>query len=223
LIVVADGMGGAAAGERASALAVGSIEAFVLNTFKWFLHPGGDDEEELVSELRQSLERADRTVVERALSNPAFYGMGTTLTMAYSVATDLFVVHAGDSRAYLFRDRELQQLTSDHTLVQALIDAGAISPDQASTTIGRNVVTNVIGGPSEGIFAEIHKLSLRDGDTLLVCTDGLTEPVSDDAIALVLDQHADPEDACTRLVDLALGQGGPDNVTAVVARYQVDR
>jgi serine/threonine protein phosphatase PrpC len=223
LIVVADGMGGAAAGERASALAVGSIEAFVLNTLKWFLNPTGRDEDELTKQLRSSLERADRTVMQRAGSNPAFHGMGTTLTMAYSVATDLFIVHAGDSRAYLFRGGTLQKLTSDHTLVQALIDAGAISPEDAKRHCRRNVVTNVVGGPSEGVDAEIHKLSLRDGDILLVCTDGLTEPVNDDAIAEVLGDHADPEDACRRLVDLALRAGGPDNVTAVVARYQVDR
>ena len=159
LIVVADGMGGAAAGERASALAVESVESFVLNTLKWFLHLSGHDEHALLAELRQSLERADRTVIERARSNPAFHGMGTTLTMAYSVATDLYIVHAGDSRAYLFRDGELEQLTSDHTLVQALIDGGAISPEDAKRHHRRNVVTNVIGGPREGVFAEIHKLT----------------------------------------------------------------
>ena len=222
-MVVADGMGGAAAGERASALAVGSVEAFVLNTLKWFLHLSGHDEHALLAELRQSLERADRTVVERARSNPALQGMGTTLTMAYSVATDLYIVHAGSSRAYLFRAGELEQLTSDHTLVQTLIDGGAISPENARRRKWRNVVTNVIGGPSEGVFAEIHKLALLDGDTLLFCTDGLTQPVSDDAIAEVLGHHPDPDDACARLVDLALSRGGPDNVTAVVARYQVDK
>ena len=223
LMVVADGMGGAAAGERASALAVESVEAFVLNTLKWFLHLSGHDEVALLAELRQSLERADRTVIERARSNAAFHGMGTTLTMAYSVATDLYIVHAGDSRAYLFRDGELEQLTSDHTFVQALIDGGAISPEDAKRHNRRNIVTNVIGGPREGVFAEIHKLALLDGDTLLFCTDGLTEPVSDDAIAKVLEHHPDPEDACTRLVDLALSRGGPDNVTVVVARYQIDQ
>ncbi len=98
LMVVADGMGGAAAGERTSALAVGSIEEFVLNTLKWFLHLSGHDENQLLTELRQSLERADRTVIKRTRSDRAFYGMGTTLTMAFSVATDLFIVHAGDSR-----------------------------------------------------------------------------------------------------------------------------
>ncbi len=223
LIVVADGMGGAAAGERASALAVGSIEAFVLNTLQWFLHLGGPDEHALLTDLRQSLERADRTVIERARSNPAFHGMGTTLTMAYSVATDLFIVHAGDSRAYLFREGELEQLTSDHTLVPALIDGGAISPEDAKRHDRRHVVTNVIGGPREGVFAEIHKLVLLDGDTLLMCTDGLTGPVNDAAIIQVLNHHPDPEDACARLVDLALSRGGPDNVTAVVVRYQIDK
>ena len=215
--------GGAAAGERASALAVGSVEAFVLNTLKWFLHLSGHDEHALLAELRQSLERADRTVIERRRSNPALQGMGTTLTMAYSVATDLYIVHAGDSRAYLFRDGELQQLTSDHTLVQTLIDGGSISPEDAKRHKWRNVVTNVIGGPSEGVFAEIHKLALLDGDTLLYCTDGLTQPVSDDAIAEVLEHHRDPEDACARLVDLALSRGGPDNVTVVIACYQIDK
>jgi len=223
LMVVADGMGGAAAGERASALAVGSVESFVLNTLKWFLHLSGRDEHALLAELRQCLERADRTVIERARRNSALQGMGTTLTMAYSVATDLYIVHAGDSRAYLFREGELEQLTSDHTVVQTLIDGGAISPEDARRHKRRNVVTNVIGGSGEGVFAEIHKLALLDGDTLLYCTDGLTQPVDDDAIAEVLEHHPDPDDACAALVDLALGRGGPDNVTAVVARYQFDK
>jgi PPM family protein phosphatase len=221
LVVVADGMGGAAAGERASALAVESVEAFVLNTLKWFLHLSGHDEQALLAELRQSLERADRTVIDRARSNSALQGMGTTLTMAYSVATDLYIVHAGDSRAYLFREGELQQLTGDHTFVQTLIDGGALSPTDAKGHKWRHVVTNVIGGPREGVFAEIHKLALLDGDTLLYCTDGLTQPVDDEAIAKVLEHYPEPEDACARLVDLALGRGGPDNVTAVVASYQV--
>jgi protein phosphatase len=223
LMVVADGMGGAAAGERASALAVGSIDAFVLNTLQWFLPVGGPDEHALMAELRQSLERADQTVIERARCNPGLHGMGTTLTMGYSVATNLFIVHAGDSRAYLFREGELEQLTSDHTLVQVLIDGGAILPEDAKRHHRRNVVTNVIGGPSQGVFAEIHRLEILDGDTLLYCTDGLTEPVTDAAIAGVLKTHPDPEDACARLVDLALSQGGPDNVTAILARYQVDK
>jgi serine/threonine protein phosphatase PrpC len=223
LIVIADGMGGAAAGEHASALAVGSVERCVLNTLKWFLHQSADDQHHLMTELRQCLESADKTVMERARSVREFDGMGTTLTMAYSVAADLFIVHAGDSRAYLFRDRELVQLTHDHTLVQDLIDGGMISPANARRHILRHVVTNVIGGPDEGVSTEIHKLRLLDGDTLLFCTDGLTEPVDDEAIADVLNQYPDPEDACAQLLDLALSLGAPDNVTVVVARYQLDK
>ena len=222
LVIVADGMGGVAAGERASALAVESVEQFVQNTLKWFLHLDGAEEHQLVSELRQGLERADRTIIDLARMNPALHGMGTTLTMAYSVGTDLFIVHAGDSRAYLFRDGELEQLTTDHTLDQALVDGGAISPADARRHPRRHVVTNVIGGPSPGVDVEIHKLVLRDGDVLLICTDGLTEPVNDAAIAEVLTQHRNPHDACNRLVERALSGGGPDNVTAAVLRYQVD-
>lgn len=221
LIVVADGMGGAAAGERASALAVESVESFVQNTLQWFLHLGGRDEHVLLSELRESLERADRTLIESARSNPALQGMGTTLTMAYCVGSELFIVHAGDSRAYLFREGELDQLTNDHTLVQALVDDGAISSEQARRHARRHVVTNVIGGPRPGVFVEIHKLVARDGDLLLFCSDGLTEPVDDATIAEVLRDQTDPQACCNRLVDLALRGGGPDNVTAIVARYQV--
>ncbi len=224
LIVVADGMGGAAAGERASALAVESVEAFVQNTLKWFLHFGQREERVLFEELRESLRRADRTLFERARSNPALWGMGTTLTMAYSVASDLYIVHAGDSRAYLFRDGQLDQITADHTVVQALVDAGMISAEEARHHHRRHVVTNVLGGPSEGVYAEIHKVEVRDGDVLLFCSDGLIEPVTDDAIAGILAEHVDPtatppEPSSTWPSNC----GGPDNVTVVVGRFQVDR
>jgi protein phosphatase len=223
LVVVADGMGGAAAGERASALAVESVEAFVQNTLKWFLHFGGREERVLHDELRESLQRADRTLFERAQSNPALFGMGTTLTMAYSVANDVYIVHAGDSRAYLFRDGQLEQVTADHTLVQAMVDAGMISAEEARHHHRRHVVTNVLGGPSEGVYAEIHKLEVRDGDVLLFCSDGLTEPLPDDDITAILADHATiPQDAAHELLRRALDAGGPDNVTVIVARYQVD-
>ncbi len=221
LMVVADGMGGAAAGERASALAVASVEAFVLDTLKWFLHLGDHEEHTLLGELRRGLERADRRVLERAHEEPGLLGMGTTLTFAYSVGTDLYVVHAGDSRAYLLRGEELSRLTNDHTLVQMLVDGGALTPEAAKVHKRRNVVTNVIGGPRQGVFAEIHKVELVDGDVLLLCTDGLTEPVDEPTIAKALAGHDDTEITAQRLVDDALARGAPDNVTVVVARYRV--
>ncbi len=219
LMVVADGMGGAAAGERASSLAVLSVETFVLNTLKWFFHINPSEENALFNELRQGLERADRTVVERARANPNLHGMGTTLTMVYSVSSELYIVHAGDSRAYLYRRGELQQLTCDHTLVQVMVSGGVLAPEDAKTHPRRNVVTNVIGGPREGVHAEIHKLTVDDGDILLLCSDGLTEPVDDEGIAETLALHPEPEDACRFLVERALERGGPDNITVIVARY----
>jgi len=221
MMVVADGMGGAAAGECASALAVASVETFVLNTLKWFLHLSGREEDALFKELRQGLEFADRTVVQRARADATLHGMGTTVTMGYSVATDLFLVHAGDSRAYLFHNGTLEQLTSDHTLVQALVSGGAITPEAAKHHRRRNVVTNVVGGPKEGVYAEIHKLSMADGDVLLLCSDGLTEAVPDETIAEVLGSTDDPDAASARLLELALERGAPDNVTMVIARYHV--
>jgi len=222
LMVVADGMGGAAAGEHASALAVESVERFILNTLKWFLHLGGKEEHALFGELRQAFEYADRDVIERAREDTSLYGMGTTVTMAYCIAKDLYIVHAGDSRAYLFHDGELQQLTSDHTLVQVLVDGGAITPEDAKKHRHRNIVTNVVGGPREGVFAEIHKVKVSDGDILLLCTDGLSEPVDDEAIAAILAREERAEELCSRLVEQALDRGGPDNVTAIVARYHVE-
>jgi PPM family protein phosphatase len=139
--------------------------------------------------------------------------------MAYSVGADLFLAHAGDSRAYLFHGGALQQVTEDHTFVQTLVKAGGISREQAQHDKRRNIVTNVIGGPREGVKAEIHRLSVVDGDILLLCSDGLSDPVGDQAIAEILAETSDADEACNRLVDRALENGGPDNITAVVARY----
>ncbi len=222
LLIVADGMGGAAAGEEASAMAVSTIEDFVLNTIKWFLHFGQHEESTLMAELRQALENADRNVMDRAEAEPSLRGMGTTLTMGFSIGTDLFILHAGDSRAYLFQEGELSRLTLDHTLVQMLIDGGIITPEAARTHHRRNVVTNVVGGPSPGVHAEIHKVPLTDGDLLLLCTDGLTEPVSEDRIREILRESHDLEDLSQRLLDATLDAGAPDNITLIVARYHVD-
>jgi protein phosphatase len=221
LMVVADGMGGHAAGERASALAVNSIESFVLNSLQWFFRLHVGEETFLLQELREALKQADRTLVDWAEIEPDLAGMGTTLTLAFSVDDRLFLAHAGDSRAYLFRDGELEQLTRDHTLVQAMVDAGLMSERQARQDRRRHVVTNALGGPTPGARAEVDKLTLKDGDTILLCTDGLTGPVEDAQIAAVLAERPEPEDACDALIDLALARGAPDNVTAVVAHYYV--
>jgi len=222
LMVVADGMGGAAAGGLASDLAVRTVEEFMLDALKWFHHLPGHEEHALLGELRQALEDADREVIRRSRAEPDQRGMGTTLTMAYSVGPTLYVVHAGDSRAYLLRDGGLDRLTTDHTLVQMLVDGGALTPEAARSHPRRHVVTNVIGGPREGVNAEIHRVDLRDGDLVLLCSDGLTGPVADPEVARLMTEHADPEAACHALIAAALDGGGRDNITAIVARYRVE-
>lgn len=223
LLAVADGLGGAVAGERASAEAIRTVEDFVLNCFKWFLHNDPDERDELHSEFEEALKRADREVYRRARVDRSLRGMGTTLTMAYTVRGELFVAHAGDSRAYLLRDGRLDPLTRDHTYAQMLVDAGELAPDDAEARRYRHVVTNVVGGPSEGVTVEVHKLDLRDGDALLLCTDGLSTPVEDKQIAATLAAHDDPAAACRALRDLALDAGGPDNLAIVVARFEIER
>jgi protein phosphatase len=220
LMIVADGMGGVAGGQEASAMAVRTVESFVLEAIQWFIHQEDCEENSLADELRQALQRADRDIVTRAENESRLYGMGTTLTMAYSVGTDLFVVHAGDSRAYLYRGDKLERITSDHTLVQLLVDHGAITPEDARDHPRRHVITNVVGGPSEGVQVDIQRKQLEDGDFVLLCTDGLTEHLSDEEITRILGQSQGPEEAVRLLMDAVLATPAKDNITIVAAKYR---
>jgi protein phosphatase len=219
VLIVADGMGGAHAGETASAVAVNAIEQFLLNALRWLLTLHGSEEAEVLRDFKVALRNADASVVAAAAGNPDLSGMGTTLTMAYSLGTDLFVAHVGDSRCYLYRGGELHQLTRDHTLVGELVEKGLIQPEDAGEHPYRHVITNVVGGPKAGLHAEVHRMTLEAGDLVLTCTDGLTGMVTDAQIATVLQGAATPRAASEELVRLALEQGGRDNVTVIVARY----
>ena len=221
LIVVADGMGGVEGGERASALAVETLRGFFEDGFRSFLHGGHVDEKAIHRELVEGLAHADRVILHRAAVDVRRSGMGTTLTMVYLVDSVAHVVHAGDSRAYLFRDGVLRRLTRDHTLVQALVDQGTLTAEDARSHPHRNVVTNVLGGPAEGVDPDVFRVDLGAGDLLLVCSDGLTEPVDDEAIAATLGRERSPQGAAEALIAEALRRGGPDNVTVVVARVLV--
>lgn len=146
--------------------------------------------------------------------------MGTTLTMAFSSGNRLFVIHAGDSRCYLFRTGEIHRLTEDHTVVAEMVGRGEISPEQARHHPHRHVVTNVLGGGHAGVRIDVQRVSLEPGDVLLLCSDGLTDMLDDDSIAAVLAAEAEPEAVCQRLVAQANEAGGQDNITAVVARFE---
>ena len=146
--------------------------------------------------------------------------MGTTLTMALSLGTDLLIAHVGDSPAYLLRRGELHRLTRDHTLAQEMADHGQISARDVASHRYRHVLTHAIGIQGAGGEPEIRRFRLADGDRLLLCTDGLTDMVDDATIAAELRRRASSAEACRALIDLALDRGGRDNVTVVVAGYQ---
>jgi protein phosphatase len=219
LFLVADGMGGHRAGEQASALAVAAIEQFTLNTFKWFFHSDAPEAQGVLTQFQAALRHADERILEESAEHPELRGMGTTLTMAYHLAAQLCVVHVGDSRAYMFGDSGLEQITHDHTLMAELVRRGELQPEQVAQHRLRHVITNVVGGNEAGIFVEAHALDVRAGDRLLLCSDGLTEMVSDEGIADILGAEPDPETACMKLVARANDAGGRDNITVVIVRF----
>jgi protein phosphatase len=220
LFVVADGMGGHAAGEQASALAVGAIEKFLLDAFNWCIQLRGKDEDGLLVEFQEALKQADARMFQETRRHPELRGMGTTLTLAYFLDDELFVAHAGDSRCYLLRNGLLYRLTHDHTLVAEMVQRGVLQPDEAARHTYRHVITNVVGGSDPGVKVELHKLPVDAGDRLLLCSDGLTEMVGDEEVLNILRAQADPAAACDHLVRRANEQGGKDNITVVVARFE---
>jgi protein phosphatase len=219
LLLVADGMGGHAGGEIASRIAATTIEECLLNSLKWFLRPRGDEGREVVEHLEGAVVEADARVLRAAKRQPELRGMGSTLTLALAVGRSLFVAHVGDSRAYLLRGGALHRLTKDHTLINELTARGQLLPGQDVSPRLKHVITNAIGGSDTGVRVEVTRAALEPADRLLLCTDGLTDLLDDDAIAAVLAAHPDSTQACEQLVDEANERGGHDNVTAVVAAF----
>ena len=219
VFLVADGVGGNEAGDVASRLGTASVEEFLLNTFHRFAAVPSTDGQAALRELQAALQRADARLFDAAGRHPSWRGMGTTLTLAIASGRRLFVAHAGDSRGYLFTGGTLRQLTTDHTFAAEMARSGLLSPGQQDHHPWRHVLTNLLGGTEHGVRAEVHLLDLHPGDVLLLCTDGLTEMVTDAAITAVLAAEADPEAACRRLIDEANGNDGRANVTVVLARF----
>ena len=220
LFLVADGMGWHLAGERASALAVASIEQFMLNSFRWFFGSGSPDEQRVLAQFQSAIRHADARILEETAAHPELSGMGTTVTMAFHLGAQLCVIHVGDSRAYLYRDHELHQLTEDHTLVADMVRSGALRRDQVAEHRLRHTITNVVGGQELGVTVETRALEVRDGDRLLLCSDGLTEMVANDAIAATLDAEPAPEAAARALLARANEGDASDNITLIVVRFE---
>ena len=202
LYAVCDGMGGARAGEVASQMACLGLVG---------VNPESAGEDE----LRHAVAGANKAIVQRSATEGELLGMGTTLTAALVKDSTLILAHVGDSRAYLFREGELTQLTSDHSWVGEMIRRGEITAEEAATHPHRSVITRALGTDLE-VDPEVVEVQLSPGDRVIVCSDGLTSMVDDKGIAQVLKRDREPQAAAQALVDAALANGGEDNVTVVV-------
>ena len=219
VMVVADGMGGHAAGEVASQMAISALISLALDIPDWFFKVDPEHAPEIERRARHAVQQVAAKVVARGRQDEALRGMGSTLTAARSFGDDLLIVHVGDSRAYLCRAGGLHRLTKDHTYAQLLVDTGQLTADEAAVSRMRHVLTNVLGGSDDEVQVDVDLLRLEDGDRLLLCSDGLTDLVADDTIATTLSGLQRSSEACSRLVQLALDGGGRDNVTVIVAGY----
>jgi protein phosphatase len=220
-MIVADGMGGEAGGEVASRLAIRTLLDLVIQTPDWLMRIDDELAEELIRRTTDRYRKVHEAIRDEADSNPSLARMGTTLTVAVSLAADLFVIHVGDSRAYLLRKGQLSQLTRDQTVVQSLVDAGILTRQEAATHKMRHVLTQALGQTAAKLKIEAQRLKLEDGDCLLLCTDGLTEMVSDPEISAVLNNSGKAKQHCQALLEKALDAGGKDNITVVVAHYSL--
>lgn len=221
-MAVADGMGGKAAGEVASGMAINSLINLVLHTPDWIFRL--DDDWESPEMLRRGAERFEEIgeILENAAARDrSLEGFGTTLTIAWSLGSAFHFAHVGDSRVCLLRDGRLQPLTTDHTLAQERAErSGSASQHPVSRHL-RNVLTRCLGDHGSGATPDVGRHDLLDGDVILLCTDGLTDMLPDDRIAAILREDQSAQEACQQLIHQALEAGGKDNVTAIVARYRI--
>jgi len=220
-LLVADGMGGMAAGEVASRMALCKLVELVVNTPDWVMRFNQRADETIVLQrMTQRFRQVNEALKDEAEQNSSMAGMGTTLTVALSFGARLMIGHIGDSRAYVLRGDKLHQMTTDDTLDQALILAGLAEPDTDATKAVRHVLTAALGAATDRPDPQVVSFKLCPNDQVLLCTDGLTEMVSSEAIVSVLNKADSSQEACQSLIDLALEGGGKDNVTVMLARYQ---
>jgi len=210
LLVLADGMGGPAGGDIASSVALAHLVHLDEE------QPAADD---LLPGLREAVAAAHADLEERAEADPELAGLGTTCIALLRSENKIAMVHIGDSRAYLLRDEELTQVTTDHTFVQHLVDIGRLSPEQAERHPQRSVLLRVLGDTDGDVILDESVREAKTGDRWLLCSDGLSGVVSAETIAETLQRVTDPGRCAEELIDLALRGGGPDNVTCVVADF----
>jgi protein phosphatase len=218
-LLVADGLGGMAGGEIASRMALTKIINLVIDTPDWILGFQDSAKVKIIMErMSERFLKVDETLKKQADRDASLSGMGTTLTTVATLNYDMVIGHIGDSRAYLFRNNRLMQLTKDHTVAQELIDAGIDRTDPATRSM-RHVLTAALGSLGSRIQPEVQRIRLQDRDQILLCTDGLTEMVDDQTIASLLKNASSAAKAVEDLTTVALAAGGADNVTVVLAQF----
>jgi protein phosphatase len=217
LLAVSDGIGGESFGELASMMALRSGWEQVSSAIRWTWVITDSEIANLKERVSLVFRQMHEELLERARQDPQFAGMGTTLTVAYTVGPEAFIAHVGRSRAYLFHGGLLLRLTRDHTMAQDALDAGL----PVASRSWHHSLTNCLGGTGQPVRVEFHHFRLADGDQLLLCTDGLTDMISDEEITQILIQGVPTREGAQTLVDLALARGGRDNVTAILARYEM--
>jgi PPM family protein phosphatase len=208
-MVVADGMGGHSKGEVASAIGVSSVAKSILPK----LYQKNDLD--YAKELATAILSANVNILNYALDHPECEGMGTTMTAAVVDSKKIKIAHVGDTRAYLFSNEKIRQLTKDHSFVQGLIDKGEITSEEARTHPQKNVITRVVGYYKD-VEVDTYEAELQSGDQILMCCDGLINHVNDSEIAEVIKSEANPGKACERLISMANDRGGKDNISVIL-------
>lgn len=216
LFMVADGMGGAAAGEIASAMAVEIVLGELRTTWVAAAESSSDA---FVRAIKQATKAANERINAYALAHPEYRGMGTTATIAGLLGDTLYLAQVGDSRAYVVRAGETRQITKDQSLMQKLIEAGELTEEEAEHSERRNIILQALG-PEPLIKVDLTHQTVRRGDTLVLCSDGLSGQVTKDEITTVINEEEDLTNACKRLIDRANANGGPDNITVIIARFE---
>ncbi|HET7459532.1 MAG TPA: protein phosphatase 2C domain-containing protein [Gemmatimonadaceae bacterium] len=221
VLMVADGMGGAAAGEIASSMAVDVIIRELRQRWRAARAKASSDAEAFAIALREATSEANANIHSFATQHPEYRGMGTTATVAALLGDTLYLAQVGDSRAYLVRDGVARQITKDQSLMQKLIEAGEITVEEAEVSDRRNIILQALG-PESMVKVDLTHQRVRRGDTLILCSDGLSGQVRPDEIARVATEERDLDQLCQRLIDSANATGGPDNITVVAARFEGD-
>ncbi|MBQ3392107.1 MAG: Stp1/IreP family PP2C-type Ser/Thr phosphatase [Lachnospiraceae bacterium] len=206
LYIVADGMGGHQAGDYASRCAVEAVVSFIEES----------KEENPGRLLEEAFQKANAVVIEAGSAHREYYGMGTTMVAAVILGDDVIAANVGDSRLYMFNEREIRQVTRDHSLVEEMVKAGTISRKQARTHPEKNVITRAIGAEDQ-LRVDLFRFPLRPGEKILMCTDGLTNMLTDEEILQILSGRTDYDEAAQALVESANRAGGKDNITVLIA------